>query len=286
MLPEQAFRTLGRRLLTLEGGGKGSAPKAPDYTGAAKATAAGNLEAARAATAANRVNQYTPYGNLIYTHTGTDPDNGWSATQTLSPTEQAVYDKTSAITQELLGTANTGLNFVNQTLSSGGKLDESKLAQSPIQGQAVQDAVMSRLQPQIAQGQESLRSRLAAQGISAGSEAYTNATREQTQKENDLYTQAALQGINTGLTARQQGIQEQYAAQDRPLNIVNALRTGAQVQSPNFVNVPQQATTQGADMLGAATAQGNFAQQTYANKQAANSGLWNAVGTVGSAYFL
>lgn len=286
MLPERAFRTLGRRLLTLEGGGKGSAPKAPDYTAAAKATAAGNLEAARAASAANRVNQYTPYGNLVYSHSGTDPDNGWSATQTLSPAEQATLDKTSAITNGLLDTAGTGLGYVNQTLSTGGKLNESKLAQAPIQGQTVQDAVMSRLRPEIAQGQESLRSRLAAQGIGAGSEAYTNAMREQTQKENDLYTQAALQGINTGLTARQQGIQEQYAAQDRPLNIVNALRTGAQVQSPNFVNVPQQATTQGADLLGAATAKGQFDQQNYASKQAANSGLWNAVGTVGSAFFL
>lgn len=53
------------------GGGKGKAPPAPDYTGAANATAAGNLEAARAASAANRVNQYTPYGNLIYQQTPT-----------------------------------------------------------------------------------------------------------------------------------------------------------------------------------------------------------------------
>ena len=53
---------------TFYGGGKGgSAPPPPDYTGAAQATAAGNLEAARATAAANRTNQITPYGSLIYT---------------------------------------------------------------------------------------------------------------------------------------------------------------------------------------------------------------------------
>jgi ribosomal protein S6E (S10) len=42
------------------------APPPPDYASAAKETAAGNLDAARQATAANRVNQITPYGNLTY----------------------------------------------------------------------------------------------------------------------------------------------------------------------------------------------------------------------------
>jgi hypothetical protein len=49
------------------GGGKGGgAPPPPDYAGAAAQTAAGNLEAARVATKANRVNQITPYGSLTY----------------------------------------------------------------------------------------------------------------------------------------------------------------------------------------------------------------------------
>lgn len=56
------------------GGGKGggSAPPPPDYTAAAQQTAQGNLQAARAAASANRVNQVTPYGNLDYAITGTD----------------------------------------------------------------------------------------------------------------------------------------------------------------------------------------------------------------------
>jgi len=42
------------------------APPAPDYAGAAQATADGNLDMARYTTGANRVNQYSPYGSPTY----------------------------------------------------------------------------------------------------------------------------------------------------------------------------------------------------------------------------
>lgn len=54
-------------------GGKSSSPPAPDYVGQANAQAAGNLQAARSQTSANRINQVTPYGSLKYTQgTGFD----------------------------------------------------------------------------------------------------------------------------------------------------------------------------------------------------------------------
>lgn len=45
-------------------------PPPPDYTGAAEATAAGNLESSRAATTANRYDQFTPLGSLEWTNLG------------------------------------------------------------------------------------------------------------------------------------------------------------------------------------------------------------------------
>lgn len=72
--------------------GKSSAPPAPDYSSAAKETASGNLDATRAAAKANRINQVTPYGSLTYSQTGSDPDAGWTQTQTLSPQAQAALD--------------------------------------------------------------------------------------------------------------------------------------------------------------------------------------------------
>jgi hypothetical protein len=75
-----------------------------------------------------------------------------------------------------------------------------------------------------------------------------------------------------------------------PLNTLSALRTGAQVQNPTFQNVPQQATTAGPDLLGAATATGNYNLGTYNAQQAANSnltgGLLGLGGTLGGAYMM
>jgi hypothetical protein len=54
--------------------------------------------------------------------------------------------------------------------------------------------LMSRLNPQIKQGQDRLTAQLANQGIVAGTEAYNRAMTQQGQKENDLRTQAQIAG--------------------------------------------------------------------------------------------
>jgi hypothetical protein len=255
--------------------GSPSPPPPPDYTGAAQATAAGNKDAAIATAEANRVNQYTPNGSLTYSQTGKSEAGNplWSATQILSPAQQQILDANNNLSTSLLGTAQTGLSSVNDLLSGNNTaLDESKLAHPGISGQSVQDAVMSRLQPEMDRQQKGLDNQLANQGIMQGSEAYGTAQTQQAQNRNDLETQAALQGINTGNAARQQGIAEQYAAQSRPLDIVNALRTGNQVTNPQFVNVPQQANVAGPDLLGAAQGNYNAAMGQYnAQMQSSNS---------------
>ena len=263
---------------------KPDAPAAPDYAGAAQATAQGNLEATRAASAANRINQYTPYGNLTYSRdpNAATPDEGWSATQTLSPAQQEMLNRNNNLSTGLLGTAETGLGKVNELLANP-TIDESKLAQMPIQGMSVQDAIMSRLEPQIGRQRESLSQNLANQGIPIGSEAYKNAMMDQSQSENDLMTQAALQGINTGLTSRQQGIQEQAYLQDRPLNVVNSLRTGNQVTSPQFANVPQQQTSTGPNYLGATQQQGQYDMGRYNADVAGQNAMMSGLFGLGSA---
>jgi len=85
-------------------------------------------------------------------------------------------------------------------------LDLSGVAKMPVNaGMTGQAAILSRLQPQIQQEQAALNQQLANQGITPGSEAYNNAMRTQGQQANDLYTQAALQGINLDTAANQQG---------------------------------------------------------------------------------
>ena len=66
-----------------------------------------------------------------------------------------------------------------------------------------------------------------------------------------------------------------------------SLGTGSQVQNPTFQNVPQQATTGGADLLGASTAAGNY-NLSNSNAQIAaqsgfNSGLMGLGGGLGAA---
>jgi len=87
-----------------------------------------------------------------------------------------------------------------------GLLDLSNVARMPVNaGMTGQNAILSRLAPQIRQSEAATAQRLANQGITQGSEAYRNAMRNQGQQFNDLYTQAALQGINLDIGANQQG---------------------------------------------------------------------------------
>ena len=89
-------------------------------------------------------------------------------------------------------------------------LDTSNLARMPINaGTTAQDLILQRLNPTIEAGDTSFRQQLANQGLAPGTQAYDAAFRNRSQQINDLYNQAALQGINLDLAARQQGLNEQ-----------------------------------------------------------------------------
>jgi hypothetical protein len=262
----------------------GSAPPPPDYSAAARETAAGNLDAARAATAANRVNQVTPYGNLDYTITGEDPYGNptWTATQSLAPAQQQLLDYQNQASLGLGQLTNKGLGYVSNMLDN--PFNTSALPSTGFNpSQSYQDAYMERLAPQRQQGRERLEQQLANQGIQLGSDAYDRALRNYDQKENDLLLGATTQGFGIGQQARQQALQEQAFLRNEPLNTLNAVRTGAQVQGPSFVNSAQQATTAGPDILGA-TQMGYNAQLGAANAQnAANNAMTQGLFSLGGA---
>lgn len=93
-----------------------------------------------------------------------------------------------------------------------GQLDVSNLAQMPVNaGMTAQEAIMSRLDPQLQRQRAQLETQLANQGLVRGGEAYNVALQEQGQRENDLRTQAALQGLQLDMQARQQGLGEAQA---------------------------------------------------------------------------
>jgi hypothetical protein len=362
--------------------GLGPAPKAPpppDYAGAARETAQGNLAAAQTATAANRVNQYTPYGSLEYKQYGVDTYGNplWSATTNLSDVGQQLLNNQNQTSLGLGGTINAALGRVQDTMGQPFNPNTPAIqygGQAPTLGQVGQAGqaqgmgnaptlqtgldyqgmegwdkatalLNQRLQPQIQQSEERLQAQLANQGIVAGTEAYNRAMMQQGQKTNDLLTQAQLAGQNVqqnlfgqalqggnfanqamlgqnqaqlgNLSQSNQALQQNYQNQlaanqqnnaamqqmfanqqaganlsnqaqqqaynqamtqyNMPLNTLSALRSGSQVQNPSFVNNPQQATTQGADILGATqmnynAQMGDFNAQNAA-QQNFNSGL-------------
>jgi len=265
-------------------GKSASAPPPPDYAAAAKQTAEGNLEAARANIAANRVNQYTPYGSLEYKISGADPYGNptWSATQSLSPAQQQLLDYQNQSSLGLGQLANKGLGYVENMLNT--PFDTSKLPQTGINaGEDMTQSIMRRLQPQLQQEQKSFDAQMANQGIPLGSEAYQNAKNIFDQRQNDKLVSSIIQGTQTGQQARQQGLQEQAYLRNEPLNTLNAVRTGAQVQGPTFVNPAMQANTAGADILGA-TQMGYNAQMGAANAQnAANNAMTQGLFSLGGA---
>ena len=265
-------------------GKSASAPPAPDYTAAAKETASGNLDAARTATAANRVNQVTPYGRLDYSITGQDPYGNptWTATQSLSPVQQQLLDYQNQSSIGLGQLAGKGLGYVENMLDT--PFDTSKLPSLGFDpAQTYQDAYMQRLAPQIQQGREALSVDLANRGIPIGTEAYKRAMASQSQRENDLLLGATTQGFGVGDTARKSALAEQAYLRNEPLNTLNAVRTGSQVQGPSFVNSANQANTAGADILGA-TQMGYNAQLGASNAQnAANNQMTQGLFSLGGA---
>jgi len=265
-----------------------SAPAAPDYRAAAQETAQGNLDAARVATAANRVNQVTPYGNLNYTQSGTDPYGNptWTATTSLSDVGQQLLNNQNQTSLGLGGTINAALGQVQSTMGQAFNPNLPSTGMNP--GQSYQDAYMQRLAPQLEQSRESNIAQLANQGIAPGTKAYENAMRQQAMRENDLLLGATTQGFGVGSQANQQAFNQEMTKYNMPLNTLSALRSGSQVQNPTFVNSAQQATTGGADILGATQMGYNAQMGDFNAKQAAqqnlNSGLMGLGGAAMMAF--
>ena len=221
------------------------------YIQAAQATTLGNMYGAQNATAANRINQNTPYASLNYTQSVDQYGNPtWTANQQLSPELQALTQSSLQGLQQSQSNPMYGIN----------------------PGQTYSDAIMQRLQPQMAQSKEMNDAQLANQGIVPGTQAYDNAMRTFNQQQNDLLTSAQISGMNTGLQA--QSLQNQQAANIKSLS------------SPGYVNPYTQAAVAGPDYLGAYTTANaqQIAAQNAANAKTAGtqSGLYG----LGSAALL
>ena len=187
------------------------------------------------------------------------------------------FGSAGSVNSEKYGLAQGGVGGVNlqTSLNNIGRIDQnlnannylannqlnlSNVAQMPVNaGTTGQAAIMSRLAPQLERQQKATAQNLANQGLVAGGEAYTNAMRDQSQQQNDLLTQAALQGISLDTAANQQGFNQalatgQFGNAGQQQNFGNALATqqaqnaaqgqgfNQQLQSGQFGNQAQLAS--------------------------------------------
>lgn len=247
------------------GGGKGgSAPPPPDYAGAAREQGEANRRAAIESAYLSNPNMITPTGTRKVTYSR-DPVSGNlmpTITDELTPAAQKAFEAQQRVDLALSNLGERSVGRVEDVMGRGFQyggpdiqtsLNLGNAPQMPINaGTTAQQAIMQRLQPQIEQNRASMQQNLANQGITPGSEAWNRAMTEQKQGESDLYSQAALQGINADMAARSQAVNEAIqsgqfantaAEQDYarklglynlPLNQVAALMSGAQIQMPQF----------------------------------------------------
>lgn len=235
---------------------KPDTPQPPDpvatsaaQTGTSVATAIANQHLAN-------INKVGPDGSVTYAQSGTtkftDPYTGQSydlpnmtQTTTLTPQGQQIHD----------AGYQTEKNLADLGVSQSGYL--KSLLAKPYDGSndATEARLMElgrkRLDPILQQRTDALQTQLSNQGIKLGSAAYDKAMTLNTQGINDAYDNLLLTGHN-------QAYQEGYANYTNPINIINSLQSGSQVQMPQFSAsaAPQIATTDNAGLINA-----NYAAQ-------------------------
>ncbi len=226
---------------------KPPAPPDPKETSAAQTGT--NVSTAIANAMLNNYSQNTPQGSLKYDQTGTykfnDPYTGktydiptFTATQTLSPDQQALYDKNLKTQGNLadLATQQSGFlkDFMSKPVDLSNEATEARLY----------DLGSKRLDPRFAREEEAMRSNLISRGIREGTSAWNSAMGDFNQSKNDAYNQLLL-------TGRSQAVNEALTARNQPINEITALLSGSQVSQPNWINTQQQTipTTDNAGLI-------------------------------------
>lgn len=199
----------------------------PDFTGLAGAQGGINQAAANQQTQANRPNQTNPYGSLTWTQ---GPNGQWTQTHTLAPGQQGLFDASTAGQTALAGGLGSPVAAGPQAWGDAGSLLNG-VSDMPQGGFGADNDVISAIkalqQPGLDQARDAERARLAAMGITLGSDASNNSERNLANAQSDSDMKAILAGtqeygnvFNRDLALRQQGINEN----SKTFDMANALR--------------------------------------------------------------
>lgn len=263
------------RFMTYEFGGKQPAPAPPDYQAAALAQGAANVETARTQARLGNPNFTNALGQRTVNFGEGDTV---SINDTLTPLGQERFDSEQRLVRDLGGIAEGGLQRIRDTFArpfSMGSADE-------IQNRS-EAAILSRLEPQFARDEEAMRARLRNQGITqntpdGGQGAWEAEMGRLDRAKQDARQQAVLGGLQT----RGQTMQEELALRNIPLNEVNALRSGSQVNLPQFQGYAGPGI-QAPNILGATQQQYQADLNQYNANQAGSNAMMGGLFSLGSA---
>ena len=277
--------------------GGSSQPSAPNPNQVAAAQTASNVETAIANAWLNSGNQTTPYGNITTNQIGTQKVGNnnvpiFSQTMTLSPEQQKLYEQgvqgDTALNQLGLDQIGRIKDAVSQPFSLDA-FGPAPKADAEARAQAYGN-ILARAESQQQRDLGALESRLAAQGISLGSEGYSNAMSDYNRGVNDFRLGADIQAGNEeaqqyGLqsSAYQQAISNALLQRQQPLQEF-AQFTGASnnFASPQMVSNPA-SMIQPTDTTSPQYANYNAQLQQQANNQATNQSLWGGLAGLGGA---
>jgi len=237
--------------------GKNKMPQQPDYIGAANAQSMGSIGASLVNNQMSHPNINTPLGSQTWNQTGNSSINipgignvdvpQYEQNIKLAPEQQKLYDQQTSLSGNLYGQAG-------QNLSRPQDLNSVQDINNKAYG-----AMTSRLDPQWTQNEAMQKTQLANQGLAPGGEAYDNSMRVFNQGKNDAYQQANLAAIQTMPQTQNMAMQ----LRDQPLNELNALKTGTQVNMPQFQPSQYSMGAQGPNSMQAAQGMAGWQQAMY-----------------------
>lgn len=233
-----------------------------------------------------------PDKNSFYRTSG-DPDVG-TVTQTLSPAEQAIYDK-GVTTRTNIGDAGiTGSEYLKDVI--GNRVDFSDAPNAPVSANQRRDdvvnAMMTRVDEDTANSREQANSQLIAAGIRPGTKAYDDRMNLIQRGYNDSRQQALLAGgqeatrdFGMDQAARKDYIAELLAQRQIPLNEITALQSGSQVNNPFANNLGYQAgaNVAPAPVFQAGQAQGQADLNAFNAQQAGSNNMMSGLFSLGAA---
>jgi hypothetical protein len=231
----------------------GDAPAAPDPIKTANAQADANIKAAQETANISRTNEVSPFGNTTWSK---DPNNTWTSTFTLDPNIKGLLDQVyknantpaPGINTGALPTVGSGASYradqqapdmsaqigqaqgVTQAAGNNASLAQGNLSHMlqgamPSADEAMRKQVAdayykqasSRLDPRFSNSEAEMRSRLANQGITEGSEAYNRELQQFNMGKNDAYSGATNDSIINSTDQMLKQLQGQLAVRNQTL---------------------------------------------------------------------